>query len=83
MTIDLSRVRSGDKVLLRDGSKIVVDDRGGKMQPMVMTHYLTVWGNDGTWSKFNPNCGFDIVGVIHGPRRPAKESTDATPEDGK
>ena len=76
MSVDLSRVRAGDKVLLRDGSKIVVDDRGGKMPPMVLTHYLTAWANDGKWSPLNPNCGFDIVGVIFSRSR-------TTPKDGQ
>jgi hypothetical protein len=65
MSVDLSRVRAGDKVILRDGSKILVDDRRGTMQPMVMTHYLTTWTNDGRWSVLNPCCGFDIVGIIY------------------
>lgn len=69
MSINLSTVRAGDKVILRDGSKIMVDDRGGKMPPMVLTHYLTVWKNDGTWSEFNPDCKFDIVGIIYSGKR--------------
>lgn len=70
MDIDLSRVRSGDKVILRDGSKIVVDDRGGKMPPMILTHNITVWTNKGEWSSTGyPNCPFDIVGVIYSGKR--------------
>ncbi len=65
MPVDVSKIRVGDKVILRDGSKIIVDDRGGKLKPMVFMTYLTSWANDGTWSEYNPNCGFDIVGVIH------------------
>lgn len=76
MSVDLSKVRAGDKVLLRDGSKIVVDDRGGKMAPMVLTHYLSVWSNDGRWTQHYPDCPFDIVGVICGSLRPANEATD-------
>jgi hypothetical protein len=68
MSVDLSKVRAGDKVLLRDGSKIMVDDRGGSMKPLVLTHYLTVWSNNGKWSAQHENCPFDIVGVIYGKR---------------
>ena len=65
MRVDLSKVKAGDKVLLRDGSKIIVDDRGGQLPLMVFMTNLTVWKNDGTWAETNPNCGFDIVGVIY------------------
>lgn len=82
MGVDLSRVLAGDKVLLRDGSKIVVDDRGGNVAPMVLTHYLSVWTNDGRWTENFPDCPFDIVGVIHGPRRSANGATDgSSPHD--
>lgn len=66
---DLSRVRAGDKVLLRDGSKIVVDDRGGTSPPMVFTTYLSVWKKNGSWAPDSyPNNPFDIVGIIYAPR---------------
>ncbi len=76
MSVDLSRVRAGDKVLLRDGSKIVVDDRGGTMSPMVLTHFLSVWTNDGRWSDSYPDCPFDIVGVIHHGGRTTRSKGD-------
>ena len=71
MRVDLSNVRTGDRVLLRDGSKIVVDDRGGHLPLMIFMTDLSKWRNDGMWApETNPNCGFDIVGVIYsGPRR--------------
>lgn len=75
--VDLSKVRAGDKVILRDGSKIVVDDRGGQMEPLVMTHYLSAWTNDGRWSELNPNCGFDIVAVIYAASRERPTTTDS------
>ena len=78
MSVDLSRVRVGDKVLLRDGSKIIVDDRGGRMAPMVFMTDLSRWKPDGTWSEWNPNCGFDIVGIIHSATR--NDSKDETHE---
>ena len=66
MSVKLETVRSGDKVLLRDGSKIVVDDRGGKLPPMVMLTDLSKWQNTGEWAPLTyPNCPFDIVGVIY------------------
>jgi hypothetical protein len=77
MTVDLRRVRAGDKILLRDGSKLVVDDRGGLMSPMVLTYYLTSWKNDGRWADSNPNCGFDIVGIIFSGKRPMVRSTES------
>lgn len=64
MKIDLSKIKSGDKVLLRDGSKIIVDDRGGKLPLMVFMTDLSRWKPGGAWSEFNPNCDFDIVGII-------------------
>lgn len=69
MSVDLSKVKAGDKVFLRDGSKIIVDDRGGRLPLMVFMTNLTVWKNDGTWADTNPNCGFDIVGVIYSTNR--------------
>lgn len=66
MAVDTSKIRSGDKVLLRNGSKILVDDRGGKMEPMVFMTNLSVWKKDGSWAPATyPNNPFDIVGIIH------------------
>lgn len=62
---DRSKVKAGDKVLLRDGSKIVVDDRGGKQPLMILTSYLTIWDEQGRWAVDTyPNCPFDIIAVI-------------------
>jgi hypothetical protein len=78
MSVDLTKVRAGDKVLLRDGSKIVVDDRGGKSPLMVLTTYLSVWKNDGRWAPDTyPNCPFDVVGIIY-----CGNSTDREPKAG-
>lgn len=64
MPVDLSKAKSGDKVLLRDGSKIILDDRGGKTKPMVFMTDLSKWQNDGTWSPLYENCPFDIIAII-------------------
>lgn len=67
MAVDLSTLKAGDKVMLRDGSKIVVWWRNNKLG--VLTHYIDVWDNDGAWArKTNYPCDFDIICILKGIR---------------
>lgn len=67
MPVNLENVRAGDKVLMRDGSKVTINEYEGELR--VILQPLECWQNDGVWSPFNRNCKFDIVGVIYGKRK--------------
>ena len=75
MSVNLSNVKAGDKVILRDGSKVTLNEHAGELR--VILQPLKSWEQDGTWSRFNPDCYLDIVGVIYYAHREAFNNREA------